>query len=307
MGKDFEKFCEEVCNLAAKVKKEWRIVTKFSEAGQEDPSEAFTSLFTVLDTFSAKFKKSYSLNEIFIDNDGKLFFSNGAGEKTTTEYLFFLKNFEKEDYESIFYEGNLALLDFLKGKISTICKNFGILKLEKRRCLNCEYESFNLSVDFHRTFSLFSNNINKEYQEEGVEYVCEQCNNKNCTAFRRFFPLGKYFILQNISLLNYLVYQAAEQNIPLPIYLQNFETKPKNIGNNKFKNVAVVMHSGSLTSGHYWAKVKSSYNKDYYFKCNDSTNPYDTMPIKYLPQGYETDQQYLYFFEKIEEQNENLN
>ena len=304
-GKNFEKYCEEVRDLATKVKKKWRIVAKFSEAGQEDPSEAFTVLFSVLDTFSEEFKNSYTSDKFFIDNDGKLFFSDGENVKITN-YTVHLENFDNEEYKSTFYEINLDAINFLKGNMSTIFKNFGILQLEKKRC-SCGNVSFKLSVDFYRTFSHFSNNINNEYQKEGVDWICGKCKKKDCTAFRRFFPLGKYFIVQNISLFNYLAYHAADPNIPLPIYLQNFETKTKNIGKNKFKNVAVEIHSGSLNYGHYWAKVKSSYNNDYYFHCDDNNNPYERMPLKYLHQSFEGNQQYLYFFEKIEEQNENLN
>ena len=304
-GKNFEKYCEEVRDLATKVKKKWRIVAKFSEAGQEDPSEAFIGLFSVLDTFSEEFKNSYTSDKFFIDNDGKLFFSDGENVKITN-YTVHLENFDNEEYESTFYEINLDAINFLKGNMSTIFKNFGILQLEKKRC-SCGNVSFKLSVDFYRTFSHFSNNINNEYQKEGVDWICGKCKKKDCTAFRRFFPLGKYFIVQNISLFNYLAYHAADPNIPLPIYLQNFETKTKNIGKNKFKNVAVEIHSGSLNYGHYWAKVKSSYNNDYYFHCDDNNNPYERMPLKYLHQSFEGNQQYLYFFEKIEEQNENLN
>ena len=287
------------------MKKKWRIVAKFSEAGQEDPSEAFTVLFSVLDTFSEEFKNSYTSDKFFIDNDGKLFFSDGENVKITN-YTVHLENLDNEEYKSTFYEINLDAINFLKGNMSTIFKNFGILQLEKKRC-SCGNVSFKLSVDFYRTFSHFSNNINNEYQKEGVDWICGKCKKKDCTAFRRFFPLGKYFIVQNISLFNYLAYHAADPNIPLPIYLQNFETKTKNIGKNKFKNVAVEIHSGSLNYGHYWAKVKSSYNNDYYFHCDDNNNPYERMPLKYLHQSFEGNQQYLYFFEKIEEQNENLN
>ena len=135
---------------------------------------------------------------------------------------------------------------------------------------------------------------------------CEKCKKKNCTAFRRFFPLGKYFIVQNFSLLKYLSDRKQKLESRLPIYLQNFEIETKNIGNNKFKNVAVEKHSGSLDSGHYWAKVKSSYNNDFYFHCDDNNNPYESMPIKYLYQDM-GNQQYLYFFKKMEETKENQN
>ena len=307
LGKDFEKFCEEVRNLATNVKKEWRKVAGFPENTQQDAMQALHSLFECLDTFSVEFKNSYTLDKFSIDNDGNLFFNNGEGGKTNTECHFSLKNFDNEEYESTFYEQNSTSLNFIKGKISTLYKNFGILQLEKIQCLKCKHESFKLSVDFHRTYSVFSNNINNEYQKEGVDLICENCKNKDCTAFRRFFPLGKYFIVQNISLFNYLFYHGINTNIPLPIYLQNFEIKTKNIGKNKFKNVAVEMHSGSLNFGHYWAKVKSSYNNDFYFHCDDNNDPYESMPLKYLPQSLDGNQQYLYFFKKMEETKENQN
>ena len=306
LGKDFEKICEEVRNLAKNVKKEWRKVADFPENTQQDAQQALQKLFECLDYFSVEFKNSYDLEKFCIDNDGKLFFYNGEGGKTNTEYIFFLENFDNEEYESTFYEQNSTSLNFLKEKMSTLYKNFGILKLEKIKCLSCGNERFKLSFDYHRTYSYFSDNINNEYEKE-VEVNCGNCEAKKCAVFRRFFPLGKYFIVYNVSLFKYLTDPEKNSKPQLPIYLQNFETKTKNIGKNKFKNVAVEMHSGSLNFGHYWAKVKSSYNNDYYFECNDSNDPYKMETLKYLPKGYNTDQQYLYFFEKMEEQNENPN
>ena len=302
---DFENFSKEVRNLAANVKTEWRKVADFPENTQQDAMQALQTLFECLDTFSVEFKNSYTLDKFFIDNEGKLFLSDGGKDKITTKFTISLEYFDNEEYESTFYEQNSNLLNFLKEKMSTIYKNFGILKLEKRICF-CGYVSFKLSVDDFRTYSYSSDNINKEL-EENCKLNCVNCKEKKCTAVRRFFPLGKYFIVNNVSLFKYLSERGKNQNLQLPIYLQHFETKPKKIGSNEFKNVAVVMHYGTLVGGHYWAKVKSSYNNDYYFECNDNSDPYEITALKYLPKGYETDQQYLYFFEKIEEQNENLN
>ena len=307
LGKNFEKFCEEVRNLSTNVKKEWRKVAGFPENTQQDAQQALQKLFECLEYFSVEFKNSYDLEKFCIDNDGNLFFYNGEGGKTNTGYSFSLENFDNEEYESTFYEQNSTSLNFLKKKMSTLYKNFGILKLERRACTSCGYVSCKLFVDNFRTYSYWSNIINNE-QEEMSDSECESCRQKTkFTVFRRFFPLGKYFILYNVSLFKYLTDPGKNSKPQLPIYLQNFETKTKNIGKNKFKNVAVEMHSGSLNSGHYWAMVKSFYNNDYYFECNDSNDPYKMETLKYLPKGYNTDQQYLYFFEKIEEQNENPN
>jgi len=189
----------------------------------------------------------------------------------------------------------------LEKNLSTIYKRLGILQLTELQCSKCNLKKF--SVTGERCFRFLGKISDKE--EERVDYNCVDCKEKvDHKKITRLLPIGEYLIVQNKTVFDYLS-KVGSGKKPI-VYLTNFEDNPLYFGKNKFKNFAVEIHAGSLDSGHYWARVKSAYNKDYYFKCDDSNDPYNTMPIKYLYQDMDN-QQYLYFFKKMEETNENQN
>ena len=297
---NFATFSSDVNNLAEIVKEEWRKVIKCPGSTQGDPEEAFGGLFNCLNELSNEFKGTLDSPSWTVE-DGWLYRYEGDGKRVETNCQVHLEDINDKNFENNFCEKNKDFFDYLEKNLSTIYKRLGILQLTELQCSKCNLKKF--SFNGERCFRFLGKIFDKE--EELVDNYCVACKrNVDHKKITRLLPIGKYLIVQNKTVFDYLS-KVGSGKKPI-VYLTNFEDNPLYFGKNKFKNFAVEIHSGTLEFGHYWAWVKSAYNKDYYFKCNDSDDPYNTRPIKYLYQDM-SNQQYLYFFEKIEEQNENLN
>ena len=297
---NFATFSSDVNNLAEIVKEEWRKVIKCPGSTQGDPEEAFGDLFNCLNELSNEFKGTLDSPSWTVE-DGWLYRYEGDGKRVETNCQVHLEDINDKNFENNFCEKNKDFFDYLEKNLSTIYKRLGILQLTELQCSKCNLKKF--SFNGERCFRFLGKIFDKE--EELVDNYCVACKrNVDHKKITRLLPIGKYLIVQNKTVFDYLS-KVGSGKKPI-VYLTNFEDNPLYFGKNKFKNFAVEIHSGTLEFGHYWAWVKSAYNKDYYFKCNDSDDPYNTRPIKYLYQDM-SNQQYLYFFEKIEEQNENLN
>ena len=297
---NFATFSSDVNNLAEIVKEEWRKVIKCHGSTQGDPEEAFGGLFYCLNELSNEFKGTLDSPSWTVE-DGWLYRYEGDGKRVETNCQVHLGDINDQNFENNFCEKNKDFFDYLEKILSTIYKRLGILQLTELQCSNCNLKKFSFTGE--RCFRFLGKIFDKE--EERVDNYCVACKGMvDHKKITRLLPIGKYLIVQNKTVFDYLS-KVGSGKKPI-VYLTNFEDNPLYFGKNKFKNFAVEIHSGTLEFGHYWAWVKSAYNKDYYFKCNDSANPYDIMPIKYLYQDNDN-QQYLYFFKKMEEMKENQN
>ena len=297
---NFATFMSDFNNLAEIVKKEWRKVIKCPEPKQGDPEEALDGLVNGLDELSKEFKGTIWFSRCTVEKEW-LYRWEGDNKMITTNCKVHLEDINDQNFENNFFENNKDFFDYLGKNLSTIYKRLGILQLTELQCSICKLEKWSFTVE--RCFQFLGKNFDKE--KDTVNNHCAICKkNVDHNQITRRLPIGEYLIVQNKTVFDYL-FQLGSGKKPI-VYLTNFEDNPLYFGKNKFKNFAVEKHSGSSDSGHYWARVKSAYNKDYYFKCNDSANPYDTRPIKYLHQDNDN-QQYLYFFKKMEETKENQN
>lgn len=210
---------------------------------------------------------------------------------------------EQEDASELL----LHLLDSLEKEDSSnkIKKCFDFSLVSKTEGLRCNHSSFN------ETKNISALNCNICGVKSLIDFLggvdnvedfkCEQCNNLGARKYTQFsslpqvliIPLGRFFDCE--SKLN------AKFDFPLDLQI-NKEWCAENLSQNipSYKLTGVIVHWGSLKSGHYWSYVKKG---EKWYQCNDATvaevNMDNTLLQTLYGDGTSETSAYILFYSKV--------
>ena len=121
---------------------------------------------------------------------------------------------------------------------------------------------------------------------------CERCGNLGSISNQRYFPIGKYHVIHNASVSA----KPVNVSVPKPIRIKNVHKDIQSNTHGYLHNIATIAYLGSGKSGHFWAKIRSKCNDNYYFECNDEADPYKrTAYFKIIDE-----KTHMYFFKIID-------
>ena len=260
---------------AGDLKALWRVYMQVPKATQEDSNEFFLGLLKALETNLEKFDTSINFkykNEDYLKiekgNDHftiKIIDGNSKQQKATTE----IKNCN--DVWDLFKQPETK--KFIDDNFSLLYKNIGTILLGEKKCCtkNCELTRYETIMHFYQSITTnFSDEKFFIVEEDRIfssEDKCENCKQKTFTSNLRYFPIGKYHIIHNMTV-------SVKNNVVEPVKIKNVHKDIQSNTHGYLHNIATIAYSGSGFSGHFWARKRSKYNRDYYFECNDGTDPY---------------------------------
>ena len=295
----FNAFKNDMLQRAKDLKALWRVYMKVAAATQEDSNEFFLGLLKALETNLEEFDTS--INFKYKDEDYieikkvgdhftiKIIDGNSKQQKATTE----IKNCN--DVWDLFKQPETK--KFIDDNFSLLYKNIGTILLCEKKCCtkDCELARYEANMEFYQQISTaFSNEKFFIYEKDrhfSSEDQCEKCGKKMFISNQQYFPIGKYHVINNMTVSTRVANIVADF-----IRIQNVH---KNIPSNThgyLHNIATIGYIGDGDGGHFWARIRSKCNKNCYFECNDSADPYErTAYFKIID-----DKTHMYFFKIID-------
>ena len=271
----FNAFKNDMLQRAKDLKALWRVYMKVAAATQEDSNEFFLGLLKALETNLEEFDTS--INFKYKDEDYieikkvgdhftiKIIDGNSKQQKATTE----IKNCN--DVWDLFKQPETK--KFIDDNFSLLYKNIGTILLCEKKCYTegCELTRYETIMHFYQS-------ITKDFSDENFfiaekdrifssEDKCEKCKKKTFISNQRYFPIGKYHIIHNMTV-------STKNDVVEPVKIKNVHKDIRSNIHGYLHNIASIGYSGSGHSGHFWAKIRSKCNDNCYFECNDSANPY---------------------------------
>ena len=253
----------------------WRVYMKVAAATQEDSNEFFMGLLKALETKLEEFDTS--INFKYKDEDYieikkvgdhftiKIIEGNSKQQKATTE----IKNCN--DVWDLFKQPETK--KFIDDNFSLLYKNIGTILLCEKKCYTegCELTKYDANMNFYQQITTeFSNENFFIYEKDRIfssEDKCEKCKKKTFISNQRYFPIGKYHVIHNMTV-------STKNDVVEPVKIKNVHKDIQSNTHGYLHNTATIGYSGSGHSGHFWAKIRSKCNDNCYFECNDSANPY---------------------------------
>jgi len=221
---------------------------------QNDPSEFLAYIFEIIHYCKSK-KMKFNFTELEENSDE---------DKIINKYrVDYKKRYEKE--------------------YSLYVRNFIFYTMKTIRCGKCDYINFNLMpvhmlilpIPNQKSISVFD--CLHEYtgkEKLDSDYKCDKCQIKdNSTVENSILTNNNTVILQFSRFkLNstYTDYNKNNSQIDFPLNL-NITDYVLTKGNHAYKLYAVILHYGSMNSGHYISCVKKHINgQDKWFLCDDN-------------------------------------
>lgn len=221
---------------------------------QNDPSELLAYLFEIIHYCKSK-KMKFSFTEL---------------EDNCKEHK--IINAYRNDYK-LRYEKEYSLY----------VRNFIFYTMKTIRCEKCDYVNYNmmpvhillLPIPNQKSISVFDC-LHEYTKKESLDsdYKCDKCKtNDNSTIENSILSSNNTVILQFSRFkLNstFTDYNKNNSQIDFPLNL-NITDYVLTKGDHVYKLYAVILHYGSMNSGHYVACVKKNINgQDKWFLCDDN-------------------------------------